>query len=284
LTFFEYSETATEATRIACFAGVFQASLCADFVVAVSNASRDHFLATFPHYPADRVRVVPLASRFQWTASCTPSPRLARLPAGGFWLNVGTIEPRKNQRGLLKAYARLKAHQGTRLPLVLAGGKGWLMEDFDRCLADPELREDVLVLGYVEETELQWLYQNCFAFVYPSLYEGFGLPALEAMSLGAPVLTSNRGALPETVGSAGMLVDPSQEDDIFQGMLKLAADDVFRARLKSDSLERAKQFSWTATARKVLEVYEEAVGRARFDDAPSSAPPESELRALSVGG
>lgn len=284
LTFLEYCETATEANRIACFAGVFQASLFADFVVAISQASRDKFLAAFPHYPADRVRVAPLASRFERAAGGTPSPRLARLSAGGFWLNVGTIEPRKNQRGLLKAYARLKAHQGTCLPLVLAGGRGWLMEDFDSLIGELGLREDVLVLGYVEESELQWLYQNCFAFVYPSLYEGFGLPALEAMSLGAPVLTSNRGALPETVGSAGIFVDPSREEDLFQGMLKLAADDALRGRLSSDSLERAKEFSWTRTARKVLEVYEEVLQRARFNDVAVPASSGPELRALPAGG
>jgi glycosyltransferase involved in cell wall biosynthesis len=264
LMFLEHPESTTEANRIGCFAGAFNASLRADLIVAISEYSRRHFLDTFPHYPPDRVHVVHLASRFQLRADCARPEKLVRLQPGRFWLNVGTIEPRKNLRRLLQAYARLKEQLGEIFPLVLAGGKGWLMEDFDSVVEKLGLRQDVVVLGYAEESELQWLYQNCFAFIYPSLFEGFGLPVLEAMSLGAPVIASNTTSLPEIVGPAGLLVDPLQEGEIFQGMLKLSIDPIFRAKLRDSLVEQAKRFSWIRTANEIQKVYREALRRPRF--------------------
>jgi glycosyltransferase involved in cell wall biosynthesis len=269
LIFLEHPESTTEANRVGCFAGVFNASLRADLIVAISNYSRRHFLDTFPHYPPDRVHVVHLASRFQLRADCTRPEKLARLQPGRFWLNVGTIEPRKNLRRLLQAYARLKEQLGGSFPLVLAGGKGWLMEGFDSFVEQLGLRQDVVILGYAEESELQWLYQNCFAFLYPSLFEGFGLPVLEAMSLGAPVIASNTTSLPEIVGPTGLLVDPFQEGDIFQAMLKLSIDHTFRAKLRDSLVEQAKQFSWIRTASEVQKVYREALRRPRFGGQPA---------------
>ena len=176
LMFLEQPESTTEANRNGCFTGVFHASLHADLIVAVSQYSRRHFLDIFPHYPSDRVAVAHLASRFHRQPDCARPGKLARLRPGRFWLTVGTIEPRKNHRRLLQAYARLKAQVGESFPLALAGGKGWLMEDFESFVDKLGLRRDIVGLGYVEEAELQWLYQNCFAFLYPSLFEGFGLP------------------------------------------------------------------------------------------------------------
>jgi len=259
LMFLEYPESTTEANRIACFTGAFGASLRADFIVAISSYSRDHFLNTFPHYPPDRVRVVYPASRFHLQAECAQPRRLAHLQPGRFWLNVGTIEPRKNQRRLLQAYARLKAQLGESFPLVLAGGKGWLMEDFSKFIDQLGLGGDVILPGYVEENELQWLYQNCFAFLYPSLFEGFGLPVLEAMTLGAPVITSNKTSLPEVVGTDGLLVDPFSEESIFNAMHQLATGQVNRDILRRQAMLRSREFSWRSAAERVREVYEQVV-------------------------
>jgi glycosyltransferase involved in cell wall biosynthesis len=264
LMFLELPESTTEANRIACFTGVFEASIRADFIVAISHYSRNHFLATFPHYPPDRVRVAHLASRFHLQPDCAQPRRLAHLQPERFWLNVGTIEPRKNQRRMLQAYARLKSESDGIFPMVLAGGKGWLMEDFERFVNELGLRQDVVILGYVDDAELQWLYQNCFAFLYPSLFEGFGLPVLEAMTLGAPVITSNRTSLPEVVGMDGLLVDPLQEEEICQAMLNLKTDPSLRATLANRSPRRAKQFSWSRTAHEVLKVYHEVMERPRY--------------------
>ena len=264
LMFLEHPESTTEANRNTCFTGVFNASLRADFIVAISHYSRNHFLNTFPHYPPDRVEVVHPASRFHRQAECSHPRRLAHLQTGRFWLNVGTIEPRKNQRRLLQAYARLKAQLGGSFPLVLAGGKGWLMEDFNAFVGELGLQQDVILPGYVEEAELQWLYQNCFAFLYPSLFEGFGLPVLEAMTLGAPVIASNRTSLPEVVGAEGLLVDPLKEEEIYQAMLNLSNDPALHAALGDRSRKRAKQFSWARTANEVLEVYQEVLEQPRY--------------------
>jgi glycosyltransferase involved in cell wall biosynthesis len=265
LNFLDHPESTTEANRIACFTGVFGASLHADFIVAISQYSRNHFLETFPHYPPERVQIVHPASRFQLKPDCPQPRRLAHLQPGRFWLNVGTIEPRKNQRRLLQAYARLKAQLGESFPLVLAGGNGWLMEDFGKFIDGLGLSGDVILPGYVEENELQWLYQNCFAFLYPSLFEGFGLPVLEAMTLGAPVVASNRTSLPEVVGADGLLVDPFQEEEIFQAMFRLSTDPSLLTAARDRSLERAKQFSWSQTAKETLRIYQHVIQRPRYD-------------------
>jgi glycosyltransferase involved in cell wall biosynthesis len=267
LMFLEVPESTTEANRIACFTGAFEASLRADLIVAISHYSRNHFLATFPHYPPDRIHVVHLASRFHLQTDCARPHRLARLQPGQFWLNVGTVEPRKNQRRMLQAYARLRNQSDGNFPIVLAGGKGWLMEDFERFVDELGLRQDVVILGYVDDAELQWLYQNCFAFLYPSLFEGFGLPVLEAMTLGAPVITSNGTSLPEIVGSAGLMVDPLDENAIFEAMRKLATGHVDRQRLRQQAMVQAQEFSWDSTARRVLDLYQQVVAIPRLDAA-----------------
>lgn len=264
MTFLEHPEVTTEANRVACFAGVFSASLYADLIVAVSHYSRNHFLNTFPHYPAERVVVVYEASRFTMRANCDRPGKLSHLMAGRFWLNVGTIEPRKNQRRLLQAYARLKAQGNGDFPLVLAGGKGWLMEDFDNAVKTLGLQQDVHILGYVGDDDLQWLYQNCFAFLYPSLSEGFGLPVLEAMTLGAPVITSNRTSLPEIVGTTGVMVDPLQEEAIADIMHQLASGQINREVLRQQAITRAREFSWRSTAEQMLGVYQQVAARPRL--------------------
>jgi glycosyltransferase involved in cell wall biosynthesis len=264
LGFIEHPEWTTEENRIACFHGVFNASLYADFIIAVSHHSRRHFLEIFPHYPPDRVAVIYEASRFAGRSDATSVNSLPLLKSECFWLNVGTLEPRKNQRRLLQAYARLKAHLGKTFPLVLAGGRGWLMDDFEKTIENLGLQQDVILLGYVDDTTLQWLYQNCFAFIYPSLFEGFGLPVLEAMSLGAPVIAAKTTSLPEIVGSAGILVDPFQEEEIFSAMLRLSRRQVDREALQVSAREKAGKFSWKATARRVNDLYREVVSRRRF--------------------
>jgi len=260
LGFVEHPEWTTEENRIGCFTGVFNASLYADYIVAISEYSRQNFLQTFPHYPSDRIIVVYPASRFTGISSLDRPEEITDLQPGRYWLSVCTLEPRKNQRRLVKAYARLKAELSQTLPLVLAGGQGWMMEDFKDFINGLGLGENVILLGYVNETTLQWLYQNCFAFLYPSLFEGFGLPVLEAMSLGALVICSNATSLPEIVDEAGVLVNP-EEDPFLEAMVKLFKGEICRTDLKAKALKRANDFSWAAAAQKVLEIYREAISK-----------------------
>jgi glycosyltransferase involved in cell wall biosynthesis len=255
LSFLEYPDLHTEPNRLGCFKGVFNASLYADMVISISEYSRRHFLEIFPHFPPDRIRVAHLASRFSHEPNLARPSSLASLNPDEFWLNVGTVEPRKNQFRLLKAYARLKAASRKTYPLVMAGGRGWLMEDIGKIVGDLGLAEDVVMTGYIDDLALRWLYQNCYAMVYPSLFEGFGLPVLEAMSLGAPVISSNVTSMPEIAGDAALLVNPLDDGDISSAMLNLARDSGLRASLIERGKERAKAFTWENAARIILECY-----------------------------
>jgi glycosyltransferase involved in cell wall biosynthesis len=135
-----------------------------------------------------------------------------------------------------------------------------MMNDFEELVADLGLGSDVILTGYVSDDTLQWLYQKCFAFVYPSLFEGFGLPVLEAMSCGAAVITSTTTSLPEIVGSAGVLVDPWQEEAITGAMRKLSIGEIDREMLKQQGLEQSARFSWRQTAERIHGVYREVMG------------------------
>ncbi len=264
LSFLEHPEWTTEQNRIGCFAGVFNASLYADSIIAISEFTRRNFLEIFPHYPAGRIVVIYPASRFTSHADFARPVDLPPLQPGHFWLNVGTLEPRKNHQQLVQTYARLKAHLGHTFPLVLVGKQGWLMENFEMTIDSIGLRQDVILLGYVDDRTLQWLYQNCFAFVYPSLFEGFGLPLLEAMSLGAPAIASDVTSIPEVVGEAGVLVDPLSDEAIYRAMLSLSTDVELRATLKERAIQQAAKFAWQTTARAVLECYTEVLSRCRI--------------------
>ena len=263
LSFLRHPNWTTEENRVACFDGVFRASLYADFVITISEYTRTDFLRTFPYFPDERIRNVGGASRLRLQEDLPKPERLRNLKKGEFWLVVGTQEPRKNHLRLLSAFLKLKREQGRLLPIVVAGGKGWLDEEIRNRLASPELEKELLTLGYVDEDELHWLYQNCFAFVFPSLFEGLGLPVLEAMSCGAPVLTSECSSLTELAGDSAILVDPYEEESIFQGLRTLALDSVRRSSLAARGLRRAREFSWEAVAGKVREIYEEMLALPR---------------------
>jgi glycosyltransferase involved in cell wall biosynthesis len=249
----------TEANRIGCFEGVFRSSIVADWIVAISEYSRDHYLRVFPHFPRERIRVVYPCSRFSDTEKMGSQPvALAPLDGKPFWLNVGTIEPRKNQRLLIRAYAQYLEAGGPPMPLVLAGGKGWLMDDFNSEIQRLGLAEHIVMTGYVSDEEMIWLYRNCYANLYPSVFEGFGLPVLEGMQFGAATMCSNTTSLLEVAGDAAILLSPCDPDGWTQNMLDLANTAEKRRRLAAASRERAGQFRWENSASAMLAIYEEA--------------------------
>ena len=176
---------------------------------------------------------------------------------GDFILFVGTIEPRKNLRNLVNAYHRLLRSTSLSPRLVIAGGRGWLMDDFESFIKKNGLEDRICFTGYLEDEDLCGLYSSCAAFVYPSLYEGFGLPPLEAMACGAPVITSRVPALMETVGSAARLIDPKDVDDLAQAMAEMLSDEKMREHYVEAGRNQVKKFSWEQTALKTLEVYRE---------------------------
>lgn len=250
----------TEANRSGCFEGVFRSAMAADWIVAISEASKKHYLNVFPHFPEDRVKVIYPCSRFDDSSAQGSRPEaLENIHIQGFWLNVGTIEPRKNQRRLVEAYARYLALGGAPMPLVLAGGKGWLMEDFQKHVRELGIEAQIVMTGYVSDDELIWLYRNCYANIYPSLFEGFGLPVLEGMQFGAPTLTSNSSSIPEVAGDAAMLLDPEDTEGWAQAMLQLAANREKRDQLSVAAWEQAGRFDWKQSAAALLQLYEEAL-------------------------
>jgi glycosyltransferase involved in cell wall biosynthesis len=234
--------------------------MAADWVVAISESSRTHYLSAFPHFPEDRIRVVYPCSRFADLCAKGKRPKvLDDVPIGGFWLNVGTIEPRKNQRRLVEAYARYLALGGAPMPLVLAGGKGWLMEDFQNHLSDLGISANIVMTGYMSDDELIWLYRNCYANLYPSLFEGFGLPVLEGMQFGAPTLTSNSTSIPEVAGAAAILLAPEDVEAWAQAMLRLSVNREERNLLSVAARDQAGRFDWKHSAAALLRLYEEAL-------------------------
>ncbi|BAY31822.1 group 1 glycosyl transferase [Nostoc carneum NIES-2107] len=251
LSFIDYPEHTSEENRWNCFNGVFDAAMQADLIIAISEYSRKRFLEIFPHFPIERTRVVYLGSRFTDTDDEKP---VAALEPNNFLLSVGTLEPRKNLRRTLRAYKQYVDIHPDSKPLVLAGGQGWLEEDLEQFINNLELNKHIIRLGYVDDPTLKWLYKNCWAFIYPSIYEGFGLPVLEAMSLGTAVLTSNTTSLPEVGGDAVLYVDPTSEADILAGFIKLD-DHKFREILKSNSQTQANEFSWRKAAQEVMQAY-----------------------------
>lgn len=180
---------------------------------------------------------------------------------GHYILYMGTLEPRKNIETLIKAYGILKETYAENIPkLVLAGKKGWLYDSIFQMVQDLGLEKQVIFTGYVEAEDAAPLFCGAEMFVFPSLYEGFGIPPLEAMACGTPVITSDCSSLPEVVGSAGLMVPPMDAAALADKMELLITDHKLRARLKQAGIERAKQFTWEASAEKLVQIYKKVGG------------------------
>jgi glycosyltransferase involved in cell wall biosynthesis len=175
-------------------------------------------------------------------------------------LYVGSIAARKNLPRLLEAYARLR-NWSSNWRLVIAGTRGWKSSPVYETVERLELAGCVHFTGYVEEEDLPALYNGADLFVFPSLYEGFGLPVLEAMACGAPVVTSNTSSLPEVAGDATLLADPEDVEAITEAMRRVLADRALAKELQAKGLERAEQFTWERTARETIAVYEKVLGQ-----------------------
>ncbi len=229
-------------------------------VIAVSQSTaRDlqHFYGT----RQDKICVVheaPFATPAVVDAVATQAIRERYGLARSYALYVGTIQPRKNLARLIDAYAKLGGQHDVGWELVLAGGRGWLSESLYAQVEALGLSERVRFLGYVPDADLTALYNGAFCFCYPSLFEGFGLPILEAQQQGVPVMTANNSAIPEVAGDAALLVDPMDVDAIAEAMLRLSQDEALREELIAKGHENVKRFSWEKAARETLAVLERA--------------------------
>ena len=236
----------------------------ADRIIAVSEATRRDIVSELG-IPPERISVVYEAAdaRFRPHTPEETQTTLERysLTHNRYILSVGTLEPRKNHVRLIEAYAMLRARYTPAEhlpPLIIAGGNGW---KYDAILAAPEqtgVAGFVRFLGRVPDDDLPALIAGSRVFVYPSLYEGFGLPPLEALACGVPVVVSHAASLPEVVGDAGLYCDPYDAHDIARQIAALLEDNDLSLRLRCAGVERARQFSWERTARETLAVYAQA--------------------------
>jgi len=207
---------------------------------------------------AEKVIAIPSAAR----SSFQPMPIAETVPIrkrlgieDDFLLFVGTLEPRKNLLTLLKAFEKLLSQSSLRPQLVIAGGEGWLMDELSAFMKQGAIKDRLRLTGYLRDEELRALYSSCSVFIYPSVYEGFGLPPLEALACGAPVVAGRIPALQETLGSAARLVEPLDVDALAGSILELLQDGNRRQLLKSAGPQHAAKFSWEQTARLTLGVY-----------------------------
>src|SRR6266566_7955976 len=182
-------------------------------------------------------------------------------------LGVGTLEPRKNHIGLVKAFAQAQKKKGGPSMLALAGGKGWLYEETQQLVEELKLEKKVRFLGRVSDLELITLYSLADVFAFPSFVEGFGIPPLEAMACGAPVITSNTSSLPEVAGDVALLVDPHDVKALGHAITRLLEDEQLREELRQKGYQRARQYTWSASASKMLSVYQKLyAGATNFAD------------------
>ena len=270
LSFEHIPETFKRRSRVQLRLTVRATARRAAHVIAPSEFTRRDLVETYGLDPA-RVTAVPLAvaPHFHPVGDEREIERVRRRYgiAGRYVLAVGSIQPRKNLERLVRAYASLRGARGrSNLPqLVLVGKKAWLYGGTLRAIEEGGVGDAVVLTGYVSEGDLPALYSGALCFAYPSYFEGFGLPPLEAMSCGAPVLTGNLTSLPEVVGDAGLTVDPFDEEALAAALARLIDDDALRADLRARGLERARRFDWRETARMTLQVYRRVEGRMKAE-------------------
>lgn len=255
-----YPETMRTRTRILLKTGLKRSMRRADLIVTDSDFSRREITKYYPEF-AEKIRVVPCGVDTKRFAPAT-NAEIAQVRAKHslpkrYFLYLGTLEPRKNLVRLIRAYGRLREKYPKAPPFVLAGGKGWQYEQIFAAAEAENVRGNVIFPAYIPAEDMAALYSGALGFVFPSLYEGFGMPPLEAMACGCPVLTSKAASLPEAVGNAALLCDPHKTAAIAKGMELLLTDAALRKTLQQRGFQRAKEMSWDAAAEKLFAVYQE---------------------------
>ena len=237
----------------------------ADHLIAVSEFVRAEVIKILG-VPANRITAIPVGAdesfRVRRCDECEPVLSRCGLSGLKYLLTVGTLEPRKNLTGLIAAYSRLSGALQARHPLVIVGMKGWLSDTLERQIEPLERQGLVRRLGYVASEELPFIYGAAHAFAFPSFYEGFGLPPLEAMACGVPVMISNRSSLPEVAGEAALQVDPEDVEAMTRGLERLLSDAAFRANAAAAGPQRAAEFTWGRCVDRTVAVYRQVLSAA----------------------
>lgn len=224
-------------------------------IVTLSQTSKEDIEKFYP-FTRSKVHVIPLAPGP--IVNAQPNYEEGEKYTGGqdFILSVGTVQPRKNIARLIQAYIAARAQGTISAKLLVVGRAAWQHTDIHRMAIESGYGQDIVFTGYLPDNVLAALYRRCQVFVYPSLYEGFGLPVLEAMACDAPVITSNCSSLPEVAGDAAILIDPYSVSDLRTAIERVADSKELRQSLRERGKRRAKSYSWSETAAMTLEIYE----------------------------
>lgn len=258
-----FPETVRGRTRYMLETGLRRSMKRADLIVTDSEFSKSEIIKYFPEH-SEKLRVVPCGvdrARFHHEEN---QERIEETKGQlgidrAYFLYLGTLEPRKNLRRLVIAYNEFRKGKSDYPMLVLAGGKGWLNEELVRTIKELNMGEDIKELSYVPEEHLCSLMSGALAFIFPSIYEGFGMPPLEAMACGVPVLTAHAASLPEVVGDSALICDPYSPPQMTDCLERLYRDDKLRRELSAAGLKRAAMFSWENAAATLYDVYKEAL-------------------------
>lgn len=230
----------------------------AKILLTDSNFTKNE-VSDFFDFDPERIVVAPLASSGDFLPrkekQCQQVLEKYGLAYGQFTFFAGTIEPRKNIKNLLLAYQKLPLEMSLRFPLVISGYQGWESEELHRLFDIGSQRGWIKYLGYTDQQSLSVLFSACRAFLFPSRYEGFGLPVLEAMAAGTPVITSNVSSLPEVAGDAGLMVDPDDVDQLTQYISEIILNDSLRTELIDRGFLQNAKFSWVNCARETIKAY-----------------------------
>jgi glycosyltransferase involved in cell wall biosynthesis len=256
--FYKYPETFSAGSRkIKEFLVPFSVKRAAR-ILADSESTRTDIIKYFPE-AEEKIRVIYPAvlgfHRVEDEEAIEAAKKKYNI-TGKYILGVGTMEPRKNLVRLIRAF-QLISKEIDDVKLVLVGKKGWLYDEIFKEINNDALKDKIVYTGYVEQQDMKSIYSGASCFVYPSLYEGFGLPPLEAMNCGVPVVSSNISSLPEVIGDAGILINPMEIVEIAEAVLKLLFDEKLRNNLISKGLKQSEKFKWEKTTNKIFEVYDE---------------------------
>ena len=260
MTYKAFPETVNQKTRLMLEANMKKAVSRADVIFTVSKFSKEEIVKYLDVDPRKIVVFYNGVDLQTYRTDLDPeavaeAKRRAGLPED-YLLYLGTLEPRKNIERLIGAYAQVKAVRPDLPKLVLAGRKGWMYDTIFARVEALGLAEDVIFTGYVEKEDVPLLMAGAQVFLFPSLYEGFGMPPLEAMACGTPVLTSSVSSLPEVVGDCAVTVDPFSEEAIAEGLLRLTDDEALRRDLSVRGAKRAARFTWEHSAERACRVFE----------------------------
>ncbi|MDE5834388.1 MAG: glycosyltransferase family 4 protein [Ruminococcus sp.] len=256
-----FPETVRGRTRFMLETGLKKSLRRADIIVTDSEFSKSEIIRYFPEH-SEKIRVVPCGVDCEKFKPCENPETIAEVKKsleinGDYFLYVGTIEPRKNLVRLIRAYKVFSKHVENPPKLVLAGAKGWLCDDIYALVKKLNLEKQVIFTKYVPSEDMTPLMCGAMAFVFPSLYEGFGMPPLEAMACGVPVLTSGEASLPEVTGDCAVVCDAYSVKSIAKGLYRLYKNPDLRSDLSRRGIERSKLFTWKLSAEKLYNIYRE---------------------------